>query len=238
MQTTTLTTRDKLKGKWIIVIAALLGILATVAVIPFLFGFVQYEPNSIGMDSLMYEFQIPPITAILHDLAPIIPMLLLIVYALFLHKTPVGNWTLTGIFACCAFGSLCGVIGHIITFIRFAHMLDLGTLVGVARDGALIIVFLAGAVMTLLPPKAHKIGGIACMTVVTLAQLASQLSAVFEMVRHCLQWQVIGTQMLSYIIAPLGWLLFCIGLLLVFALNAFPPTFGKAAPAPVEDAAQ
>lgn len=235
---TTLTTRDRLKGKWIILATAVLGILVTVATIPFLFGFVQYELNSIGMDSLMYDFQIPPITAILHDLFPIIPMLLLIAYALFLHKTPVGNWTLTGMFACCAVGSLCGVIGHIITFIRFAHMLDLGTLVDVAWDGALMIVFAVAAVMTLLPPKAHKIGGIACMAVVTLAQFASQLSAVLMMVRHCLQWEIIGTQMLSYIIGPLGWLLFCIGLLLVYALNAFPPTFGKAAPAPVEDAAQ
>lgn len=226
MDQSTLTARDKLKGKWITLILTVLGVLCTLLALPksvidmgYIFGYDFYGPYlNINNMSLMNVVGL---------LFMLVPMLLLIAYAAFLHKTAVGPFVLAAIFVSSAIGAL-GEAGFlIINWFLYGHMLSLGTLLGILWNGILLILYLAMAVLMLIHPKATKIGGIVGAAILLLLQVPVLLNALYQLISFAVELEAMNLNILLQPLAPFAWLLFLVGMALIFVLNTFPPTFGK-----------
>ncbi len=233
MDQSTLTARDKLKGKWITLILTVLGVLCTLLALPksvidmgYIFGYDFYGPYlNINNMSLMN---------IVGLLFMLVPMLLLIAYAAFLHKTAVGPFVLAAMFVSSAIGALGEAGFQIINWVLYGHMFSLGTLLGILWNGMLLILYLAMAVLMLIHPKATKIGGIVGAAILLLLQVPVLLNALYLLISFAVELEAMNLNILLQPLVPFAWLLFLAGIALIFVLNTFPPAFGKKAACELE----
>lgn len=260
MSTSTLTARNKLKGKWLLLVAAgavlvgqLLFFLGSNIYLTYTFDYDEWhfghplEQIEWGLlDWVLWDF-LPPL---LMMIAVAVPLLLVLAYVFFAHKTRVGTLVLSLSIASLALPAIASLteLSYLlralsVEFYDWLYILqnyfdyNFGSLLSTALSILVVpVLALISAVALMIHPKVGKIVAVIGLSLATVTEL---LSLVITMIVYITRMfdGFLSSYFVVYPIAEIAYLLFCGLLILTLILNRFDPVFGKQKPVQAEEEA-